>query len=314
MDKIQNSNNLLPQIVKDKWEETDFTKYNATDHHGNPITMQLCEKEIELNNHKFREVRKLSDSKHQTSIISTHPFMTLITISIRMFARWLQENYFKYMIADYSLDHIYQYGVEEIEISKQIVNPAHRSVSNQYKKEKEKLGRLEKELVKNVKLDIESSLDTFKENIESKAKLVEKIEEKRQKVTDLLAKKKDIPYKITLQDLPKDERYNTLRKESTYFMATLKMICYRAETALTNLIRQSYKKADNEKRTLIKEIIFNAADIKPDYQKNELLVTMHSMSTPMKNEIVLQLCHELNETETVFPGTNLKLVYKSMAG
>lgn len=301
------------KFVNDQWAETDFTKHTTTDPYGHQATTLLCEKEVTLNGHSFREIRKLSSSKHQTAIISTHPSMPLLSIATRMFARWQQENYFKYMIADYSLDHLYQYGIEEIELSKQIVNPAHRSVANQLKKEKEKLGRLEKELVKNIKLDLENSLDTFKENLKTKAKLVENIEHKRIKVAELKEQKGKLPYKITLQDLPDDKRYNTLKKESAYFMATLKMICYRAETAMANMLNETYKKAENEKRAFIKEIIYTAADIKPDLQNQQLIVNLHSLGTPMKNELVAKICQELNQTETVFPGTNLTLIYKTIA-
>jgi hypothetical protein len=183
--------------------------------------MQLCEKETVLNGHIFREIRKIGNREHQTAIIYTHPTMPLLNIAKRMFARWQQENYFKYMIAEYSLDYLYQYGIEEIELSKKIVNPAHRSFANQYKKEKEKLGRLDKELVKNLKLDLENSIDTLQENLKNKGKLVERIEQKRIEVAELFEKKKQIPYKITLQELVEDKRYYTLKKESAYFMATL---------------------------------------------------------------------------------------------
>lgn len=301
------------KFVKDQWPETDFTVHTTSNQYGSSTTMQLCEKETILNGHIFREIRKLGNGEHQTAIICTHPNMPLLNIATRMFARWQQENYFKYMIADYSLDHLYQYGIEEIELSKKIVNPAHRSIANQYKKEKEKLGRLEKELVKNVKLDLENSIDTLQENIKNKGKLVECIEQKRLQVAELFEQKKQIPYKITLQELPEDKRYNTLKKESAYFMATLKMICYRAETALSNILMEHYKKAENEKRTLIKEIIFTKADIKPDFKNNQLEVNLHSMATPMKNQIVSQICEELNQTETIFPGTTLKITYKTIA-
>jgi hypothetical protein len=300
--------------VKDIWEASEFKAHTITDSKGlTDDTMHLCEKEVELKGHIFREIRKISDSNHQTAIITTNPTMELAKVAVRMFARWLQENFFKYMMADYSLDHIYQYGVEEIELSEEIVNPAYRSIYNQHKKEKEKLGRLEKELVKNVKLDQDSCLDTFKQNVTNKAKLVDSIEQKRIVVADLKEKRDKLPKKITLADLPEEGRYTTLKKESSYFMATLKMICYRAETALVNMLESKFKNAENEKRSLVKEIIFTSADIKPDLEKKQLVVTLHSMSTAMKNQIVNQLCQELNDSETVFPGTDLTLVYKSIA-
>lgn len=300
--------------VKDLWPETDFVEYAVPNiHGGKPATMLLCEKQVVLNGHKFREIRKLSESNHQTPIVCTHPSLGLHQIATKMFARWLQENYFKYMIADYSLDHLYQYGIEEIELSKKVVNPAHRSISNQHKKEKEKLGRLEKELLKNVKLSHENCIDTFRINVESKVKLVESIEQKRLIVSQLKAQKDSLPYKITIAELPEDKRYNTLKKESAYFMATLKMICYRAETAMANLLDGHYKREENERRSIIKEIIFTPADIKPDLENNQLIVSIHTMSTPQKNQIVHQICQELNKTETIFPGTNLQIIYKSIA-
>jgi len=51
-----------------------------------------------------REVRKLSDNKQQTSIITTNYKLSLVLIGLYMFARWCQENYFKYMIKNYGLD------------------------------------------------------------------------------------------------------------------------------------------------------------------------------------------------------------------
>ena len=96
-------------------------------------------------------------------------------------------------------------------------------------------------------------------------------------------------------------------------MTTLKMICYRAQTALSNILMEPYKKAENEKRTLIKEMIFTKADIKPDFKNNQIEVNLHSMATPMKNQILAQICEELNQTETIFPGTNLKITCKTIA-
>ena len=91
------------------------------------------------------------------------------------------------------------------------------------------------------------------------------------------------------------------------------MIAYRAETALVNIIAPYYSKSENEGRMLIKEILKKEADLEPDYQNNILIVNLHSMSTPIKNETVNKLCQTLNDTETVFPWTNLRMVFKTHA-
>ena len=125
--------------------------------------------------------------------------------------------------------------------------------------------------------------------------------------------KKALPPKITLLQMNEDVRYNTLKKESTYFMSTIKMICYRAETTLANILNDKYKKAANEKRALIKEIIFSSADLQVDMENNKLIITLHSLSTAVKNNIANQICEILNDTLTIFVGTNLTLFYKTIA-
>ena len=125
--------------------------------------------------------------------------------------------------------------------------------------------------------------------------------------------KKALPPKITLLQMNEDVRYNTLKKESTYFMSTIKMICYRAETTLANILNDKYKKAEDEKRALIKEIIFSPEDLEVDTENNKLIITLHSLSTAMKNNIANQICEILNDTLTIFVGTNLTLFYKTIA-
>ena len=85
------------------------------------------------------------------------------------------------------------------------------------------------------------------------------------------------------------------------------------EPVLVNLIAPLYSKAQNEARMLVKEIIKKDADIEPDYQNKTLTITLHSLSTPVKNEIVKNLCGILNDTETVYPDTNLQMIFKTVA-
>ncbi len=88
------------------------------------------------------------------------------------------------------------------------------------------------------------------------------------------------------------------------------MIAYRAETAVANLLIPSYKKSDNEIRMLVKEIIKSEADLISNYSNKTLTVRMHSLSTPRDSKADKKLCDFLNETETIYPGTNFKLIYK----
>jgi hypothetical protein len=97
-----------------------------------------------------------------------------------------------------------------------------------------------------------------------------------------------------------------LKTESQLLINAIKMICYRAETTLANLLEPAFKRTDREKRMLIKRIIQSPADITPDLEKNTLTVTLHGLSTPRFNKAVASILETLNQSNTIF----LKLTSK----
>ena len=97
--------------------------------------------------------------------------------------------------------------------------------------------------------------------------------------------------------------------QSKYFIDTIKLVAYRAETAMVNSIRQTMRRT-NEARRLLKSLYAAEADLVPDYEKNKLTVRLHQPATHCSAATMNYLCQELNATRTEFPGTNLRLVYE----
>jgi hypothetical protein len=64
---------------------------------------------------------------------------------------------------------------------------------------------------------------------------------------------------------------------------------------------------------LVKQIIGTPANILPNQQDKTLTVTLHSLSSNRYNEALGNLISVLNDSETVFPGTDLKMIFKSTA-
>ena len=90
------------------------------------------------------------------------------------------------------------------------------------------------------------------------------------------------------------------------------MVCYRAETAVANLLSAHLSKYWNsEKRMLVKQIIQSNADLIVDEQNKTLTVVLHSLSAHRFNIAVGNLATLLNQTETVFPGSDLKIIFKT---
>lgn len=296
--------------VKDQWKEDDFKEYQVKVD-GVQTKMFLCEKEIELDSVKMREVRRLTEGGHQTSIITTNKKLSIESIAIYMFSRWCQENFFRYMRLEYDLDKIYQYAVKEIDKEVMVVNPDHSKLSYQIKKLSEKINRRRAELYKIQQENCFDDLDNTSSYEKKQAKIIVQLETLKQEDDNLRAERQKHSYKIALKDMPSLKRYNQLVQERNQFINILKMICYRAETSLISLIPSNFKKMENEKRAFIKSVIKRKADILPDYVNNTITVKLYSLSTPRENRAIEEMCDLLTETQTLFPGTNMRLIYKS---
>jgi hypothetical protein len=84
---------------------------------------------------------------------------------------------------------------------------------------------------------------------------------------------------------------------------------FRAETALAQLAREKLKRFDDAP-SLIRQLLRTEVDLIPDQQNKALTVRLHPLTTHAHDEVVRHVCQELTATETVFPGTDLRLIYE----
>jgi len=94
--------NVRDQWNKERFESIDVQVLNHI------INMDLCEQDTELGGCWMREIRQVAG---------------------RMFARWSQENFFRYLIQDYDFDKMISFGVETIDMEKTVVNPQYRKLT-----------------------------------------------------------------------------------------------------------------------------------------------------------------------------------------
>jgi len=214
------------------------------------------------------------------------------------------------MLQDYELDKMIEYGVEAIAETKKVVNPSYKQLNNDIKKLREKQNRLKAKFYQIIEKNLHSDPDKMKNDLQNHSELKQEIKVYQIDIDQKLKQRSQTSYYIQLKDMSAEKRYNKLKTESKLFMNTIKMIAYRAETVVANLLAPFYKRAEDEIRMLVKEIIKSDTDLIPDYQNNILTVRLHSLSTPKANNTALELCKILNDTETIYPNTDLKLVYK----
>jgi len=274
--------------------------------------MKLHEKQVELNGVELREVRRLTDSGHQTSVITTNYKIPTALIAFYMFSRWTQEIFFRYMRQEYDIDRIMQYGVDELDKLDKTITVVNREYSNttyQLKKLREKKARCQAKLYVLVEENVEGEMEQTEKNIADQLEYRQKIESLEAEELEIIDHRKQQPYRISIGEMPEDTKYNKLKMESKHLQNIIKIICYRSETAIANLLAGYYRKRTNEIRGLVKSIIFAKADLYPDYQTNTLTVRLNSLATPRDNMAIREIYQTLNDYEAVFPGTRLKLVY-----
>jgi hypothetical protein len=293
----------------DDWSETEFSEQPLILPTGQTTLVKLAERGVCLSNKLWvREIRKLTERGHQTAILSTDYQSDLTVIGATMFARWCQENFFKYMREHYGLDKLADYGVETIADPAQVVNPAYRDLDGQVKSTQGKLNRM---LACFGAMHFEGTLDDEKLDafLHKKAALQEAIEQQKRDVEALKSARKETPHHINVRDLPQDQQFKQLSTQSKHLVDTIKMAAYRAETAMANSLRENLSHPD-EARTLLRALYQTEADLLPDLEKQTLTIRLHHLANIMSDKVIEKLCTELNATETRFPRTNLRMVFK----
>src|SRR5246127_475208 len=72
---------------------------------------------------RLRQVTRLCDGGHQTTVITSRWDLRDIEVAYRMFERWRQENFFKYMREEFLLDALVDYQIEPEDPTHTIPNP-----------------------------------------------------------------------------------------------------------------------------------------------------------------------------------------------
>jgi hypothetical protein len=73
---------------------------------------------------RLRQVTRLTDTGHQTAVVTSRWDLRDIDVAYRMFERWRQENFFKYMRQEYLIDALVDYDVEPDNPNRSVPNPA----------------------------------------------------------------------------------------------------------------------------------------------------------------------------------------------
>jgi transposase len=247
----------------------------------------------------MREVRVLRVDGRQTAIFTNRQDLPAVTVAYRLFFRWCQENYFKYMDEEFALDALLEYGAEDVAETTDRRNPEWLQLTRRVREARAQVARLRSELGEEAAANDEAVRPTMRGFKIAHAQLREQLQKVEAQVDRLLRQRQKIPPRV-----PAHGR-QTLKTEKKLIADTIKMAAYQVETQLLGMLQNHYARAEEEGRTLLHAAFQSPARLEVTDQ--ELRVTLAAQSSPHRTAALGALCQQLDDLAVPFPGTHLRL-------
>lgn len=318
------------------WDESEFEECEVAGAFGNIRKMRLAQREFthpafhetqakdtaaqsneidvragEVIEVKAVEVRSSCDRKsHQSSIITTLRTSNKASLASHMFARWSQENYFKYAGEELGIDLLAGYEHAEAPPEQKLKNPQYVQADAAVRRNMAEIKKVQARGAKQV-LDSNES-EAVARYLAAQAALNEEVAQLQEQRRELLEQRNAIPKHIKLSELPEDQRPKLISHTRRQFLNTIRMTAYRAETALVAIIREHLKRSDDA-RALAKAIFTQDADLIFDSDLQTLTVRLHHFTNPLSSKAVSAVLQQLNLAEIDFPATNIKIKYEMVS-
>jgi len=253
---------------------------------------------------RLRQVTRLCDTGHQTQVITSRCDLRDIEVAYRMFERWRQENFFKYMREEFLLDALVDYRIEPEDPTRSIPNPERRALDKEIRTARADLAKLEREYGAAAADNAEQRRSTMRGFKIAHGRLGKRLRTARARVARLFEQRRDVAKRIEVRDL-NERAVVKLATERKHLTDIIKMVAYQAESDLVMLLRPHYARVDQEGRTLLHELFAAAGDIR--LSDSELHITLAPLSSPHRTHATQTLCEMLDQTATIFPGSRLRI-------
>jgi len=278
-----------------------FHPYIHTDAHGHEHHYLLADRRVTISyeggRRRFtcRQITRLDpETGHQTQVLTTRADEDPAVIAHLMFSRWSQENFFRYMRAHYALDALDSYATEDDDPERSVPNPARKAANRALAAARQSLAGAEA-------TEGRAALGGRRTDTE----IAQAFSDAQAEIERLAQAAKAIPARIPLGlARPQAVRMAPERKR---IHDAIRMATYNAESALARLLAPHYARADDEARSLLREAFGAPADL--EVVDNKLHVRLDPLSAPRRTAAIAGLCQELTATKTIYPGTELTLVY-----
>lgn len=272
---------------------------------GRQITMMIAEDEVKVNKSgPWRRIVVLLKDGHQTPILtSLGPEVTAVRIACLIFARWRQENFFRYMRERHGLDQLLGYSYGEADGARLVPNPEWKKADRELKARRQELAALRAQLGQAVLDQPRDSkrtahgLKTAQKGSLGRARELEGL------IKALLETRAALPRQIPLAEAGPRQAMLLEHKE---IIDRVKITAYNAEEWLLDLLMRHYPNP-HDVRDLLRSFARLSGEMRT--QADRVLITIDAPDLPLHRRVLRGLCHDLNQAAPTFPGTVLPVSY-----
>jgi len=275
---------------------------------GEKLKYCLAEREVKLTNGmKVREVRRLMEDGHQTAVITTNDTLSLLAVAHRMFSRWRQENFFRYMRQEFAIDHLCSHAVEAADPERLVTNPKRAALEKKLKSARAARTKL---VSRRLDLAPGEMMRVDKRQV-GEAELDALIRDREAEVQRLSERRARLPKYVPVGRVLQADQVVRLERERKVLCDAIKLTAYRAESALARLVEPIFNRHQEEARKFLKTVFRATADIVPEERNGRLTVRFHGLASPRATRTLAQLCELVNETPVAYPGSQLHLHFEA---
>ena len=288
------------------WPQADFRTLEVPVHGPagtSTTTVELAEQRIVLRNGlTVRQIRRRLANGRQVPVITTHPQMPLEQVAGAMFSRWSQENFFKYLREQFNLDALPTHDLEPLDPDAAVVNPVRRALEKTIRRLRSRLAAVRNRLVPAQQEPDSNTANRLEADAKALAGELDQL--KQQRV--------DTPTHVRAGNLSQQDKLDALPVGGRLFMDVVRMIAYRAETRMMAPLIGAQGKKPNARR-LLRALLTSDANIIPEPAQDILRIQLLGLGSDACDRMLAPLIEELNATRTIYPGTELRLVYQMAA-
>jgi hypothetical protein len=263
---------------------------------GHTVKYELADGEFQKKGWpRLRCIAVKRKDKRQTQILCNRYDIDPVELAYRMFGRWKQENWFKYMGEEFALDVLADHGREPDDPDRLVVNPAWRTLDREVKTARAKLQKSEAAYGR-VRLS--------KKSREARRQSAADVEPAREAYERLCKQRRDCARKVRLGDVSDGDPVK-LTYERKLITDCVKMCAYDVETQLTEMLDGVFCRNDFEGRAVIREIFQTPGDLTLSHDR--LHIHLDQLSAPRYTEAMMSLCEQINAMDVTLPETNFRL-------